>query len=165
MTIKTYEDAAIRSARRAIIEDLLDAGGASCLFVPRGVELLNQAAVLSGAAIDLTASGTPYEVTHVVLPAGTWDVSGFIGFLPDTLTSITALAGSSSATTAQIDTGSGFVHRLAAVVPGVAAIELPLAARRYALPSGGTVYLNARATFSISTLGAFGRIEARLVTL
>lgn len=119
--------------------------------------------VIADDAVDLTDSGSVYEVASVVLPAGTWDVDGFVGFLPDTATSVTGLSGGTNTTTATLVSGQGFTHRLAAVIPGANAIELPLARKRYALPSGGTVYLNASALFTVSTIGAYGRIQATKV--
>jgi hypothetical protein len=156
------EDLGIRSQKRQVIEDLLNAGGADCRFPARPGSAISTS-VLSGGAVALTVSATVYQVAALVLPAGTWDVDGFIGFLPDTATSITGLSGSSSIVTAQLVSGQGFTHRLAAIVPGINAIELPLATVRYALPNGGTVYLNASALFTVSTVGAYGRIQARPV--
>lgn len=119
--------------------------------------------VLVGAAIDLTVSGTAYEVGHVALGAGTWDVDGFVGFLPAAATSITGLAGSTSVATAQIVSGQGFVLRQAAIIPGAVAIEFPVVTVRYVLASPASVYLNASAVFTVSTIAAYGRIQARKV--
>src|SRR5205823_174550 len=44
-------------------------------------------------------TGTFLNVTSIALTAGAWDISGVIGFLPDTTTSITRLLGGTSTTT------------------------------------------------------------------
>lgn len=119
--------------------------------------------VLVGAAVPLTVSGTAYAVGSVALGIGTWDVDGFVGFIPDTLTSITGLAGTTSLVTAQIVSGQGFVLRSPALVPGINAIEFPVATVRYVLASPASVYLNASAVFTVSTIAAYGRIQARRV--
>ena len=121
--------------------------------------------VVSGSAVALTST-TAANVTSITLTEGEWDVSGSVGFIPAASTSITALAGGSSATTATISvTGDAFVEGSVAVVPGAVGQVSTIPTTRYAVPAGTTqiVYLVARATFTVSTLGGFGKIQARRV--
>ena len=121
--------------------------------------------VASGSAVALTST-TAANVTSLTLTEGEWDVSGAVGFLPAGSTSITALAGGSSDTTATISTtGDAFVKASAAVVPGAVGQVIAIPTTRYVVAAGATatVYLVARATFSVSTLGGFGKIQARRV--
>lgn len=121
--------------------------------------------VASGSAVSLTST-TAANVTSITLTEGEWDVSGSVAFLPAGSTSITALAGSSNETSATIGGAhNSFVRASAAVVPGAVAQVSPLPVHRIVVPTGSTqvVYLVARATFSVSTLSAYGIIQARRV--
>lgn len=121
--------------------------------------------VASGSAVALT-SATAANVTSITLTEGEWDVSGSIAFLPAASTSITVLSGSSIETSATIGGAhNSFVRASAAVVPGAVAQVNPLPVHRVVVPAGTTqvMYLVARATFSVSTLGAYGIIQARRV--
>ena len=121
--------------------------------------------VASGSAVSLTST-TAADITSITLTEGEWDVSGSVGFIPAASTSITALAGGSNATTATIGViGDAFVRASAAVVPGAVGQVAAIPTTRYVVAAGATqvVYLVARATFSISTLGGFGVIQARRV--
>lgn len=121
--------------------------------------------VASGSAVSLTST-TAANVTSLTLTEGEWDVSGAVGFIPAATTSITALAGGSSSTTATISTtGDAFVKASAAVVPGAVGQVITIPTTRYVVAEGETttVYLVARATFSVDTLGGFGKIQARRV--
>lgn len=121
--------------------------------------------VASGSAVSLTST-TAANVTSITLTEGEWDVSGAVGFIPAGSTSITALAGGSNATTATIGTtGDAFVRASAAVVPGAVGQVTTIPTTRYVVAKGATqvVYLVARATFSVSTLGGYGIIQARRV--
>jgi hypothetical protein len=121
--------------------------------------------VASGSAVSLTSTEAA-NVTSITLTEGEWDVSGSVGFIPAASTSITALAGGSSETTATISvTGDAFVRASAAVVPGAVGQVASIPVTRYVVAEGATatVYLVARATFTVSTLGGFGKIQARRV--
>jgi hypothetical protein len=118
--------------------------------------------VASGSAVSLTTA-TPAQVASLSLTAGDWDVFGFVGFVPAGTTNITALQASSSLTTAQIDSGSGFTSRAAAagLVPGANNIEGPLPQVRYKLATTTNLFLNAEGTFTVAALSAYGTIRAR----
>jgi len=119
--------------------------------------------IASGSAVSLTST-TAANVTSITLTEGEWDVSGSIAFLPAASTSITALAGSSNETSATIGGAhNSFVRASADVVPGAVAQVNPLSVHRVVVPAGTTqvMYLVARATFSVSTLSAYGIIQAR----
>lgn len=121
--------------------------------------------VVQGSAVSLTST-TAANVTSITLNAGEWDVSGVVGFIPAASTSITAISASSSHTSGTV---GGTAHNnsftQAAVVPGAVAQTYPIPTARVLVPAGTTqvLYLVARATFTVSTLGAFGIIQARRV--
>ena len=122
-------------------------------------------AVVSGSAVALTTNTTA-NVTSITLTAGEWDVSGAVAFLPAASTSITYLAGGSSVTSATLGADDATNARSsAAVVPTAIAQSAPLPTYRVVVAAGQTqtVYLVARATFTVSTLGAYGTIQARRV--
>lgn len=119
--------------------------------------------VASGSAVALT-TGTAANVTSITLTEGDWNVYGVTGFLPAATTSITALNGGSSSVSATVGTlGASFSFSQAAVVPGAVGQEFANPVTRVVVAKGQTavIYLVARATFTVSTLGAYGTISAR----
>jgi len=118
--------------------------------------------VLVGAAIALTTA-TPAQIAALALPAGDFDVSGFLGFVAAATTNITLLQGGSSATSASIDSGANFTARAAAagLVIGANSTETPLPTVRYSSQSPQTIYLNANAVFTLAALTAYGTLRAR----
>jgi hypothetical protein len=121
--------------------------------------------VASGSAVALT-SNTVANVTSMSLPAGDWNIFGVLGFLPAASTSITQVTGGSSSTSATLDAmGTSFNMTSAAVVPGAVGQELPLPTARVVLTVPTTIYLVARAVFSVSTMGAYGKLCARRAKL
>jgi hypothetical protein len=118
------------------------------------------------SAVDLTVSGTIYDVTTISLTPGTWDVSGLVMFTGITTgTRQTASVGSSSASIPNISygnntTGATFVSTT------VEDVGLAIPSFRVNIPVAGgaiTYYLIARATFSAGTPKAYGRISATRV--
>jgi hypothetical protein len=76
------------------------------------------------------------------------------------------LGGSSNETSATIGGAhNSFARTMAALVPGAVAQIQPIPVHRVVVPAGSTqvMYLVARATFTVSTLGAYGIIQARRV--
>ncbi len=123
------------------------------------------ASVAQGSAVALTTATTA-NVTSITLTEGEWDVSGVTAFLPAGTTSITVLSGGASDVSATIGSlGAGFALSQAAVVPGAVAQILPNPVYRVTVPAGQTktIYLVARATFTVAALSAFGTIQARRV--
>ena len=122
-------------------------------------------AVASGSAVSLT-TGVAADATSITLTAGDWDVWGQICFIPGATTSITQYQGGINTTSATLPTAetvaaARLAFDIAAVVSGVSVQSFPLVAARLSLASSTTVYLIGRATFTISTMGAFGKIIGR----
>jgi 3-deoxy-D-manno-octulosonate 8-phosphate phosphatase KdsC-like HAD superfamily phosphatase len=120
--------------------------------------------IAAGAAVALTSDEVA-DVTSIELTAGDWDVSGVVGFKPAASTSVTYMAASSSLVTATSG-GNGAVagSACAAVVPGASAeLSTVIPVRRVSVAVATTVYLTALATFTVSTLGAYGVLRARRV--
>lgn len=119
------------------------------------------ATLASGSATALTTN-TAKTVTSVALTAGVWEVTGVVGYLPDTLTSVTYMEQGLSATTNVVGgLGTMSAQALAAVVPGVTAvpvIQIPRVTLNLAATT--TYYLIAKALFTVSTLSAYGTISA-----
>ena len=126
--------------------------------------------VASGAAVSLTTN-TAANITSISLAPGDWDISGVIDFNPAATTSVTNITTSASLTSATVSSqagGSGLgtdptmIWNQAASVPaGVMAMEVP--AVRLSITATTTVYLVAKATFTVSTMTAYGTIRANRV--
>lgn len=123
-----------------------------------------------GSPLSLT-SGDALTITSISLTAGDWDVWGTIAFVTPSSTSITDLRGTLSDTDNTLGgagdgvniTYPGFVDVIAAAVPGVGTNTRPIAVGRILLSATTTIYLVARATFTVSTLTTYGFISARRV--
>jgi hypothetical protein len=125
----------------------------------------SSATVASGSAVALTTA-TPANVATLSLTAGTWDISGTIGFTPAVTTSITNLQGgvaSVSATLPGVITGGQFGAFMTATVPGAVQPAYSTGTRRLIIAATTSVYLVAQASFTVSTMGAFGFLGARRV--
>lgn len=121
--------------------------------------------ISSGSSVSLT-SNTPANITSISLTAGDWDVEGAAGFVStNATTSETIFSCSISLTSATSDTNYFAKSIHSAVVPGngVLADTLNLARRRISIAATTTVYLIGTSTFSISTGGGYGRLNARRV--
>jgi len=122
--------------------------------------------VAQGSAVALTST-TAANVTSITLPAGEWDVSGVLALIPAASTSITVVHGSSSTTSATVgDSAQAVSFAQSAVVPGAIAQSFVIPNYRVVVPTNTTqvIYLVARCTFTVSTLGAFGTIQARRIS-
>jgi hypothetical protein len=118
----------------------------------------------NGSPISLTTN-TPVNITSISLTPGIWDVSGIVQYSSNTTTNTTAYQISISAVSAtqatiggddnvNIQWGNGVVrHGPALTIPSL----------RVTLSATTTYYLVAQATFTLSTLTAFGRISATRV--
>ena len=118
-----------------------------------------------GSAISLTTN-TPVNITSVSLTAGDWDVRGGIAFVTAATTSITKTQGSLSLTTDTLSTIGdstlpGFANQYAAFVPNVTTLYYGVTPGRQSLGTTTTIYLVAQATFTVSTMTAYGFISAR----
>ena len=120
--------------------------------------------VAVGSAIALTTNTTA-NVTSISLPIGEWYVNGQVDYRAGATTSITILAQGISQTSATLggqDTFSRSV--MSAVVPTAANdIGIPIRGQRIVLTAQTTIYLVATGTFTVSTLSAYGTIEARRI--
>ena len=116
------------------------------------------------SAISLT-SGTPANViASIVIPAA-------VGFVPAATTSVTAFIGAVSTTSATIPPantelvtdGAGQIHShlsYPASVPGANSIDIVMPSYPLFTATSVTVYLVAQATFTVSTISAFGVLNA-----
>jgi len=121
--------------------------------------------VLVGSAVSLTTN-IAANVTSISLTAGDWDVSGSVCFTAPGTTNFDHSFQWVSATSATFPTmpnsnGGGYFFWGAVSVDST--IPLPAGTIRINVSTTTTVYLSTRATFTISTLGAFGFIRARRV--
>lgn len=123
-----------------------------------------------GSAVSLTTN-TAANITSITLTPGDWDISGVIDFNPAATTSVTNITASASLTSATVSGQAGgnglgtdptMIWNQAASVPaGVMAMEVP--AVRLSITASTTVYLVAKATFTVSTMTAYGTIRANRV--
>ena len=120
--------------------------------------------IAAGAAVALT-SGVVANITSIVLGAGDWDISGAVDFQFAGTTSYTNLVGGISVVSAaRGPQDTAFDFQAPATVPTAANdmswFVLPI---RFSLSGSTTVFLVAQATFTVSTLKAYGTIRARRV--
>lgn len=135
-----------------------------------------QSTIPTGSAVALTTA-TPANVTSISLTPGDWDVDCQGDFNPGATTSVTQYNVGVSLTSATLPTqpggtvgaatlapDAGITVNQAAMVPAAGFAIAPLTAR---ITIGGnaavTVFMVAQATFTVSTLAAFGTIRARRV--
>lgn len=121
--------------------------------------------IVSGSATSLT-NAVDKNITSISLTAGDWDVSALAYYSSGASTSITALCPSLSLTTGVSDTSTAgrFNHyREAAFVPGAVNTAVPIPSYRFSLSGTTTIFLVTFASFSVSTLAAWGIIRARRV--
>lgn len=120
--------------------------------------------VESADAVSLT-TGVPATVGSIDLPPGDWDVTGTVYFSPNLATVISAESAGLSTVAATLPTppagGSAQIAGLVQVAG--TAISLPLGTVRLSLTAPTTVYLVAQASFTVSTCGAYGIIQATQV--
>jgi hypothetical protein len=121
--------------------------------------------VASGSAVALTTA-TAANMTSISLTAGDWDVWAIFMFLPGATTNITQLIGAlstTSATLALLGDRSGITtYGSAGVVPTVNCGS-PMVQMRVNVSSTTTIFAVAQAAFTVSTLGAWGSLQARRV--
>lgn len=120
-----------------------------------------------GSAVSLT-TGTTANVVQQAVAAGDYDVRCGILFLGAGTTNSTFLnAGISTANGTTMPTADGLTatqwSNSAGQVLGSTAISIPTAWTRVSLPSSGTIFGNAQATFTVSTMKAFGMMQIRRV--
>ncbi len=133
----------------------------------------------TGSAVSLTTA-TPANITSIALTPGDWDIDCQVEFSPAASTSVTQSNAAMSLTSATLSTQPGgtvgratlgpepiITFNQAAAVPAAGYALAPTTVRCTvsAAPPGSTitVYLVAQATFTVSTMAAFGTIRARRV--
>lgn len=130
--------------------------------------------VLSSAPVALTTN-IPANVTSIVLPTGTWKLTGNLGFNLTGAT-LTNAKGSFNTTSATLsgDADANGTHASSLVSEPYNTVTLtdkivmalnPTVIENIIVPTGRTttVYLVAQATFSAGTVGAFGTLSAELM--
>lgn len=111
-----------------------------------------------GSAVSIT-SGTPANITSISLTAGDWDVSGWVSDNPAGTTTTQTFGCGISTTSATLGTGQTKLNNLS--VGAGLSVQMPCATQRLSLASTTTVYLVVLASFSVSTMSAYGYITAR----
>ena len=129
---------------------------------------IKSATLASGSAVSLT-TGTSANVTTLSLEPGVWRVTGQVAFTPAASTSITqlmAFISTTSATAPSPDTVAGGRNQQggAAYVPGTNNQVLNTGEAILTLTATTTVYLGGQGIFTVSTLTAFGKIQAERIS-
>jgi hypothetical protein len=118
----------------------------------------------SGSAISLT-NATAANVTSISLTAGDWDVWANPVFTGNSTTTVTALIGSLSTTTATLNSTPGQRSDMGfnnfAVFADDGFESIPVGPARFSLSATTTIFLVAQSNFSVSTASAYGIIQAR----
>jgi hypothetical protein len=118
--------------------------------------------VAIGSPVSMV-TGNTVNMTSIALTPGDWDVSLMASFI-NTGTTANLYAASISLVSATIDLTLGRFGQLPFSVAGnsnVVSIGIPSA--RISISANTTVYATQSATFTIGTVGAFGRLSARRV--
>lgn len=113
----------------------------------------------SGSAIGLSTT-VATNVTNVVLTPGDWDVDGQVDYTSGGGTVIQYMQQGSSTVSATLPSQDGY----SSVVLGASVITdpgNPIPTSRISVSTTTTTYLVTKASFSISTLSAYGTIRAR----
>jgi hypothetical protein len=114
----------------------------------------------AGSEVSLV-SNVAKTAAVLTLPAGDWDINGSVAFDPDATTNvIRADASISTTTNSPAAVPDITLICWGAFVPGTT-FAIPTPTRRLLLTATGTVYLVARAVFTVSTMFAYGQIRAR----
>jgi hypothetical protein len=117
--------------------------------------------ITSASPVSLT-TGTVANITSLSLTAGDWHVWGDVGFTPGGSTTVTYIAGGVGTTSATLTADQYFATPLQSVVPSIGPIAAtPIA--RVSVTGTTTVYLVAQSGFAVSTMAAFGKIQARRI--
>ena len=120
--------------------------------------------VAVGSAVALT-SGATANVASLSLTAGDWDVRGQVDYRAGATTSITILKQGVSTTSATLGSQDTFTTNVFAAVVPTASNDIGNTFRqqRISIGSTTTIYLVVNATFTLSTLSAYGTISARRI--
>ena len=121
--------------------------------------------VAQSGAVALGTSTTATNVASIVLTPGDWDVSGRVNLTGAQTCNVLFFSGSVSSTSSAEPpphdiTNISFANTGLPVFQK-ADLSAPIPSTRYSLAATSTAFLIARASFSTSTCGAYGRISAR----
>ena len=120
----------------------------------------------AGSATSLS-TGTAKTIISISLTAGDWDVAATGYILPAATTQVASVASSISQTNNTLDTTNGSIvsNALGNMVVATFSTEhgVPVVPVRISLSGTTTIYLVMSATFSVSTITAYGNIRARRV--
>lgn len=119
-----------------------------------------KSAVVDTPTIGLT-TGTPANITSLVLTAGNWDVWGLAGFSPAGTTVMTAISASLSLASATQNTSASDIGAAALAFTNGQKQTITVPGIANSASAGFTVYLVGQATFTTSTVTTYGRIMAR----
>lgn len=113
--------------------------------------------VAFGSAVSLTTTQVA-NITSVVVPAGNYLVSGDVATVAGTGAAVTLYQVGVNSVSATIAFPGGGQYALTFTTAENQAFACPT--RYISLPSGGTLYLSARANFSGGTVSAYGSLTA-----
>jgi hypothetical protein len=119
------------------------------------------------SAVSLTSAAAA-SITTLTLTAGDWDLSGIIVYHPGATTSVTISAAAISQTDNAVPAIIGQPTAGEVLIQNSSAAQIPvndftvsIPRCRVSLAASTPVYIVAKATFSVSTLSAYGSIYAR----
>jgi len=121
-----------------------------------------QSEVLSGSAISLTTN-TPVNITSISLTAGDWDVECLIGLNIEATTVLSYSTGGPNTTSETLagDVSDITYYSTSAAFGTNISPQFPTRTKRLLLPATTTVYLVNQTGFTVSTVSAYGSIQAR----
>ena len=118
--------------------------------------------ILLANAVALTTN-TAANVTSIALTPGEWEIDGQVDFNIAGTTNVTQLVSGASSTSATVGSQDTYdLWNMAANVPG-GDISNPIPKQRFLLSAATTIYLVAKAVFTVSTCKGYGIIRARRV--
>ena len=123
-----------------------------------------QASVAAGAAVALTTN-VAATVTSIALTAGDWDVEGVIAYHSSGTTNVNDITEGIGTVAATLPVAPGSVNcdYLTIVLPAAPDTAYIAPKTRISLAAPATIYLVCQAHFTVSTLAAYGQINARRV--
>ena len=160
ITSPVFAGNATGSLISSVLQGVTDGSAAASGFVGQVIS----STVAVGSAVALTTN-TISNVTSISLPAGEWYVNGQVDYRAGATTSITVLTQGISQTSAALGGQDTFSRSVMAAVVPTAAVDfgIPVRGQRIVLTATTTIFLIAAGTFTVSTLSAYGTIEARRV--
>lgn len=147
----------------AVLRGTATNDSAAAGFIGEAIE----STVLVASAAGLT-TGTGLSITSISLTAGDWEVAGNVVYQTSSGVSVTKVFSSISTTDNTLDATTGgrlSSISMGAVIPGASnnSWSIPVGPIRISSAGTTTVYLVAQATFTASTLAAYGHIKGRRV--